>query len=292
MKTQLFSLVAALALSIPAAHAARMAVPGTINYAEGEVTLDGAPVGTHQSGDLAMSADQVLSTTHGKAEVLLSPGAYLRMGDNSSVRMVAPGLSDPRVEVLKGEAMLEVDYKPKQAGLDVMTHGADAQILKEGIYRFDADRGIAAVIDGKEAVALNGKSKEIGKGKELMLNGEPLKSVSFDRKTEDDLYRWSDVRSSYLAEVNAASARTVYVNGGWGMGYGPGWFWNPWFSSYAWLPGDGYFVSPFGYPFYSPGFAFYGGRRFYGYGGARAFAPHASGFAAAPRVGGGFRGRR
>jgi len=280
MKTQLFTLAAALALSIPSAFAARMAVPGTINYAEGEVTLNGAPVGTHQSGDLAMQAGQVLSTAHGKAEVLLSPGAYLRLGDNSSVRMVSAGLSDPRVEVLKGEAMLEVDYKPKLAGLNVTTRGADAQILKEGIYRFDADRGIAAVIDGKETVAENGQSKEIGRGKQLSLNGEPLKAVSFDRKAEDDLYRWSDVRSSYESEVNASSAQMAY-------GYGPGWFWNPWFGSYAWLPVNGYFYSPFGYPFYSPGFGFYGGRRFYGYGGG------VRGFAAAPRIGGGgFRGRR
>jgi hypothetical protein len=264
-----FALAGVLFL-VPAARASRMAVPGTINYVEGQVTLNGNPVGTHQSGELTMEAGQTLSTAKGKAEVLLSPGAYLRLGDNSQVQMIDSGLADPRVEVLAGEAMLEVDAKPKLAGLDVMVRGADASVLKEGLYRFDAGEGRIAVIDGKVRVSDLGNTKEFGKGREVALNGAaPLKTVGFNLKTEDELYRWSDVRASYEAEVNAASAQNVYVSGGWGMGYGPGWFWNPYFDTYAWLPYDGFFWSPFGYPFFSPGYAiyvprYYGGRTFIG----------------------------
>ena len=292
----------ALALvMIPSAQAARTALPGTVNYIEGKVSIDGNQLATQQDGSSALRSDQILDVGSGKAEVLLSPGAYLRVGNNSEVRMVSPSLADPRVEVVRGEAMLEVDYKPKQARLEVMERGASAQILKEGLYKFDADEGKVAVIDGKVSVQDNGQSKEIGKGKELVVTGGPLKPVSFDRKAEDDLYRWSDVRASYLAQANEASARTVYVNGGWGYGWGPGWFWNPYFATYSWLPGDGFFYSPFGYPFYSPSYVIYARPRFYA-GGAhaairpvvpagRAFVPHA---AVGPRFGGvpsaGFRG--
>ncbi len=255
--------LAGASILVPAAQAARMAVPGTVNYVEGQVSLNGNALGTHQSGDMAMQADQELSTGNGKAEILLSPGAYLRVGSNSDIRMINAGLADPRVEVVKGEAMLEVDAKPKMAALNVMERGADASILKEGLYKFDADEGKVEVIDGKLSVMDNGQSKEFGKGKEVTLNGGALQTASFDRKAEDELYRWSDVRASYEAEANAASAQTVYVNGGWGMGYGPGWFWNPYFSTYAWLPGDGYFMSPFGYPFFSPSYVIYA-PRFYG----------------------------
>jgi hypothetical protein len=292
----------ALALvMIPSAQAARTAVPGTVNYIEGKVSIDGNQLATQQDGSSALRSDQILDVGSGKAEVLLSRGAYLRVGNNSEVRMVSASLADPRVEVVRGEAMLEVDYKPKQARLEVMERGASAQILKEGLYKFDADEGKVAVIDGKVSVQDNGQSKEIGKGKELVVTGGPLKPVSFDRKAEDDLYRWSDVRASYLAQANEASARTVYVNGGWGYGWGPGWFWNPYFATYSWLPGDGFFYSPFGYPFYSPGYVIYARPRFY-VGGAhaairpvvpagRAFVPRA---ALGPRFGGvpsgGFRG--
>ena len=146
-----------------------------------------------------------------------------------------------------------------------------------------------------------------------MLTGATLKPVGFDTKAVDDLYRWSDVRASYLAQANEASARAVYVDGGWGMGpgfgmgWGPGWFWNPYFSTYAWLPGDGFFWSPFGYPFFSPGYVRYAPaiRSFYPAGahavvaagrgtlGARAGAVPSGGvrsMAAAPHFSGGMGG--
>lgn len=270
-----------LLVALPA-QAARMAVPGTINYVEGDVILNGNHIGAHQNGDVALRNGQVLDTAQGKAEVLLSPGAYLRVGSNSEIRMIAAELSDPRVEVVRGEAIVEVDYKPKLAGLDVMERGADTGILKAGLYSFDAQEGRVAVIDGKVKVIQDDQSKEFGKGKEVMLNGEPLKTVSFNRKAEDNLYRWSDIRSSYLAEASAESARTVYVDGGWGVGFGPGWFWNPWFSTWAWLPVDGYYFSPFGYPFYSPRYVAFAPRFYAGAG---------RGFVGRGPVGRGFIGR-
>lgn len=284
-------LSAAIAIGIlfaaPPAQAARMAVPGTINYVEGDVILNGNRIGTHQNGDVALQNGQVLDTAQGKAEVLLSPGSYLRVGSNSEVRMIAAELSDPRVEVVRGEAMVEVDYKPKLAGLDVMERGADTSILKAGLYGFDARDGRVAVIDGKVKVIQDDQSKEFGKGKEVMLNGAPLKTVSFDRKAEDNLYRWSDIRSSYLAEASAESAQTVYVDGGWDVGFGPGWLWNPWFSTWAWLPVDGYYFSPFGYPFYSPRYVAFAPRFYPGAG--RGFAGR--GFAGRTPVARGFIGR-
>jgi hypothetical protein len=276
-----------------------MAVPGTVNYVEGQVTMNGRAIGTNESGQFALQNDQVLTTGHGKAEILLSPGAYLRVGSNSEVRMINTGLSDPRAEVVRGTAMLEVDYRPKMAGIDIMERGADTAILKEGLYKFDADEAKVEVVDGQANVNDNGQSKEIGKGKELVLNGAPLKAVSFDRKAEDDLYKWSDVRAAYLAEANVSSAQTVYADGGWGMGYGPGWFWNPYFDTYAWMPWDGFFWSPFGYPFFSPAYVvyaprFYGGRG--GFVGTHGFVGRtgvASSFRSAPAAraaGGGFAG--
>ncbi|MBV8807880.1 MAG: hypothetical protein JO033_04325 [Acidobacteriaceae bacterium] len=56
--------------------------------------------------------------------------------------------------------------------------------------------------------------------------------------------------------------------GGW---YGPGWYWDPFWSGYAFLPASGFVYSPFGWGFYSPGFVYaaplhYGfyGHRYYG----------------------------
>jgi hypothetical protein len=83
-----------------------------------------------------------------------------------------------------------------------------------------------------------------------------LKTQSFDVKageTTDSLYAWSRLRSEYVAEANMSLAQTVVVaRPGWW--YGTGWYWNPYFSSWAFMPGAGYLYSPFGWGFYSPAY--------------------------------------
>jgi FecR-like protein len=291
--------VPSLALS---AQTVRTALPGTVNYVEGQVSIDGKSLSAKQDGNTQLQPNQTLSTQNGKAEILLSPGTFVRAGNDTAVRMVSTGLVAPTIEVVRGEAMVEVDQKPKEAEVDVLEHGATASIVKEGLYSFHSDEGKIEVIDGKVKVTDTGGSKEFGRGKEVVLNGEPLKTVSFDRKAEDDLYRWSNVRSDYLAEANASTAQYIY--GGYGPFWGDGWYWNPYFDSWSWLPGDGFFYSPFGYPFFSPGYAMYapyygrfGYRGGYGRAGLRGNGFVARNSAArpgvnmAPRIsGGGFRG--
>ena len=44
---------------------------------------------------------------------------------------------------------------------------------------------------------------------------------------------------------------------GWGGGWANGWMWNPYYSSWAFVPGDSYFYDPFGWGFYSPRYIAY-----------------------------------
>ncbi|HWF07768.1 MAG TPA: hypothetical protein VG297_04850 [Bryobacteraceae bacterium] len=238
----------------------RTALPGTINYVEGQASINGRALSEKLNENTRLTANQTLSTGDGKVEMLLSPGVFVREGSNSELRLVSDRLVDPSIEVVRGDAMVEVDQKLKDAQVDVLEHGATATILKAGLYRFDSAQNRVEVIDGKLRVTENGQSKELGRGKEVAVTGEPLKTVSFDRKAEDDLYRWSSVRSGYLAEANSATAQNIYM--GYGSYWGTGWYWNPAFAAWSWLPGDGFFYSPFGYPFYSPGYSVYAPYRF------------------------------
>ena len=84
------------------------------------------------------------------------------------------------------------------------------------------------------------------------------KATSFDKNTyeSNDLYRWSSLRSAYVAEANADAAPSyIYAGSDW---YGAGWYWDPSFSAYTFIPGDGIFYSPFGWGFYSPFYAGWG----------------------------------
>ena len=236
------------------------AKPGVVNYLEGNTSLNGQPVTASDLRATALNAGDVLSTEAGKAEVLLTPGVFLRIGSNSEVHMISPSLIDTQLELRRGEAMIEVDQIVDDCRISVLNHGASILIEKSGLYRFSADdTPRVSVIDGKAQVYLGDKKLDLGKGKEVVLS-DLLKPEKFDRKKEDELYAWSNVRSEYNATVSYQAARAAPVNGynaypsGLGYGYAGGnWLWNAGFNSWAWLPGDGAFFSPFGWGFFAPG---------------------------------------
>src|SRR5271167_19284 len=68
------------------------AQPGTVNYVEGQASVDGRPVDGNASGAIQLQPGQMLTTQNGRAEILLTPGVFVRMGANGSVQMVSPDL--------------------------------------------------------------------------------------------------------------------------------------------------------------------------------------------------------
>jgi len=234
--------------------------PGALNYIEGDVFLNGRAVSDKGLRSLFLSANDTLSTGVGKAEVLLTPGVFCRIGDNSAVKMVSPSLTDTQIEVTRGEAMVEAVGLVKDNDITVLDHEGTIKLEKEGLYRFSADNpATAAVIEGKAEVFFGSQKIELGKGHETVI-GPVLKAEKFDAKKADDLYAWSNIRAQYDAASSYQAAKTVDINnngGWWGYGYGgwysPGWFWNNGFNSWAWLPAYGAFYSPFGWGFYAPG---------------------------------------
>jgi hypothetical protein len=87
------------------AHPAR---PGSINYVEGKASIGTQDLGPNSLGSVELAKGQALTTESGKVEILLTPGVFLRVADNSSVRMVSPGLADTAVAIEKGRAAVEV----------------------------------------------------------------------------------------------------------------------------------------------------------------------------------------
>jgi hypothetical protein len=239
-------------------------VPGTLNYLEGQVSIDGSQLNPKSAGSAEVDQNGTLSTDRGRAEILLTPGVFLRLGDNSSVRMVSPALTDTQVELQHGEAMLEVNQLFKENSIRVLENGSSTRILKNGLYQFNADRQSMAVYDGQAEVSRDDEHVKLKKGKEAFLNA-PLRAVKFDRQPEDALYAWSKLRSQYNSEASAQYASVIYVNNApW---WGPGWYWNPYWGTYGFIPG-GVLYSPFGWGFYSPWavgpyFGWYHTGRFY-----------------------------
>ncbi len=233
------------------------AVPGTLNYVEGQAAIGKQMLNSQSVGSVELEPGRTLTTKQGRAELLLTPGVYLRLGNDSSAKMISPDLTDTHLAVNKGEAMVEVDEIHKENDIRISEDGTSTRILKTGLYDFDAAHDQVRVFDGKAKVLDNDHDITVKGGHELALStAGKLKATSFDKKkyaASDELYRWSSLRSAYLADANENTAQ-IYVNDGW---YGPGWFgdgwyWSPWFDAYTFIPGDGCLFSPFGWGFYSP----------------------------------------
>jgi hypothetical protein len=256
-------------------RSAGSALPGTVNYIEGQVAIGGHSLNSQAVGSAELQAGQSLTTREGKAELLLTPGVFLRVDDHSSVQMVSPSLTRTEARLVKGQAMVEVEQIHRANDLLVAQNGATTRLLKKGLYDFDAARHQVRVFQGQAQVREGDQQVKLGGSHEVTLNTSgKLKSRKFDKKAyEGDLYRFSKLRSDYLAEASANAAPQYVYDGWYGPGwYGPGWYWDSWFDGYTFIPGAGILYSPFGWGFYSP-LALYEtpfiGRRFGDHGFAR-----------------------
>jgi len=282
-----------LAASMPA----RAATPaearvGSLDYVEGKAFVDGAAVNGTQATYPIVGTGQVLSTDKGHAEMLLTPGVYLRLDNNSEVRLLNASLTDTQVRLDEGAAMLEVDNLHKENLIRMQAGAGAVTVLKQGLYRFAADPASVRVLDGKVQAVVDDVSVKAGKHREVSLVSHPTVS-KFSPTNNDELSRWSRLRSEYQAEASMSSAQYLASTGlAWGYA---SWYWNPWFSTWTWFPASGWYMNPYGYGLYSPWVVYrYVPQRYYhgrSYVPGAVVRPPASAFVARPRMGTGTFGR-
>jgi hypothetical protein len=197
---------------------ANPARPGTLNYIEGQASIEGRPITPNSVGNTELQAGQYLSTANGKAEILLTPGIFLRLGNDSTVQMVSPNLTKTEIRLEQGHANVEVDQLYQQNVILIDLKNGQTQLLKNGLYAFDAGSSTIRVFDGKANVypgtnlQSNVKPVDVKGGHQLTLTGEPAKPQRFDKdqaQAADDLYKWSSLRSEYLGEANIGLAEVL-----------------------------------------------------------------------------------
>jgi hypothetical protein len=196
-----------------------------------------------------MKNGQELRTEEGRAEILLAPGSFLRVGESTRVKMISNSIADVRLELFAGSALFEVTELEKGNGITLLASGHTVTIRKNGLYRFDMDpKPMVRVYEGEAFVEQNGKTATLKEARAMALDGEFL-AARFDNKVGDALNRWARRRSEQIAVVNISSAKTVLDRG---MSWKSGWMYNPWYGMWTFIPTNGYLRSPFGFGFYSP----------------------------------------
>jgi len=242
---------------------------GVIQYLEGDVFLNDRLLETKIGKFEDMKDGQVLRTTEGRAEVLLTPGTFLYVGENSSVKMHDARLASTRMEVLSGSVIVQVSEieKEKDHNLTFLAKDASIDLRKGGIYRIDAgSKSALRVYKGEALVEMAGAAKTLGAAKSANLAGD-LDVSRFDNNVGDELYRWAKTRSGYLAVANVSAANTLmnsgynsFGTGGYSCfdnmsgfsGFNGRWRFNPYFGMFTYVPCNGMYRDPFGFRYYSP----------------------------------------
>ncbi len=243
--------LAAGSLAAFAQSAVISARSGLIHYVEGQVYVGGQLVETKFGVFPEVKENEQLKTEEGRAEVLLTPGVFLRVGENSSFRMITNRLIDTRLEFQSGSAVVEADDIGKDNSVSVVYGNATVHPLKRGIYRFDSAANELRVFDGLAEVTSGEKTVEVKEGHRIAL--DTMAVQAFDRSVNDALNRWSERRSESVSMANVGAAGSVNRSLlGSGMFQG-GWFMNPYFGMYSYVPGmGGMAYSPYGCPLLNP----------------------------------------
>jgi hypothetical protein len=249
---------------------------GVLHYYEGDVTVDGQ-VPHQKSGTFAdVKQNQELETQAGRAEVLLTPGVFLRVGENSAVRMTNNKLTDTQVEFVRGSAIVDFVEVAKDNQVTVNYQDYKVTFVKRGIYRFDSKPAQVKVYTGEAMVSRGTTNVTLRDGRAVPFT-PALISEKFDNKTGDSLYRWAKRRSEYIAVANLSAARQA--GSSFNSTGTSGWYYNPYYSMFTFIPSRGYMCDPFAtfmglYPssmfgcYYSPMSAWnYFSRPYYNYGG-------------------------
>lgn len=197
--------IAALPLGAQAVISARS---GVIHFSDGSVFVDNQNL-EHRFGKFEqMKEGSDLRTESGRAEVLLTPSVFLRVGENSAIRMISNRLADTRVEFLSGSVMLDSVTASESAPITILYGAYQVHIQKHGRYRFNSDPPELRVKIGEIEVLSGSDSARVTGGYLVSFSGE-LVTRQFADETGDRLDSWNRTRNNSISENNLTAVGTA-----------------------------------------------------------------------------------
>jgi hypothetical protein len=182
----------------------------------------------------------------GEAQANPIPGVILRVGMQSAVREVTSDEEKLELRVERGVANVNVHDPAKGKLILVDLPGGQTQLLKNGLYTFNAETNTARVLKG-EALAFR---------QDASPDAKPLKVKEYHKF----VFNGTDVKTHEFVPYEASVDLLPGPEGPKADGVAPGYG----YGAYAYGPyGDGFYGSPYwaygypGYPFYPYGYGFY-----------------------------------
>lgn len=180
---------------------------GVIHYFEGSVYLGDQPLESHLGKFSIVPQGGELRTAEGRAEVLLTPGVFVRMGERTAIRMVANQLSDTRVELLAGSAIVDSGEPTSGTSVTLLFKNWSMRFLEEGVYRIDSDPPRLQVSRGKAEVSAGNKGDAllVAQGMSVPFAQVLVPDRSIDHP-HDALSTWAGGRQQSIYADNAIAA--------------------------------------------------------------------------------------
>jgi len=218
--------------------------------------------GTYANETAVLTPGEALASGNRTATTQPVQGLYLRVGQHSVVREISSTPQRTELRVERGLANVNVHDPAHDSLILVDLPGGQTQLLKNGLYTFNADTNTVRVLKG-EAYAFPGQIAS------ATPNGKPIKvkenhAVDFVgsniRSTEFEPYeaRADLIPTPYDNARNSDRGYGAYGYGPYGDGFAYGYPYYAYGYGYPW--GWGYPYGGYGYPYgIGLGFGYYGG---------------------------------
>lgn len=260
--------VAALVLAIPlTSHSQNRekfvisAKAGGVNAVTGRASM--RPHGNTEWQQLTIkedleAGDMVKTGIDGRVEMLLNPGSYMRVGENSEFELADNSVENLEVRLIRGTAIVEVTgADDEELFIGITTPHTRMSIVRSGLYRVSVVPGdTTELIVRKGRVMLEGSHTKVKGGNKVVFSSNSFSVAKLgdaEKKDRDDLENWSKDRAQTLAKENSRiSGRTLNAlasnifNDPFQLRGSGFWLFSSAGRCYTFIPYYGSFHSPYG----------------------------------------------
>src|SRR2546430_3620887 len=253
---------------------------GGINSVIGRVLVKRTGQSSQQdlsAKDDLTSGDVVTTKGGSRVEVLLNPGSYLRVTENSELELTDNSLTNLQLKLIKGSAIIEAtgtDDLRLQIG--IVTEQSRFTIVRRGVYRINVLPGSTELLVQKGRVLVDGQQAMIKGGTKVTFNKGSSFTAKLTKKDRDEFDAWSKERGEFLARANERlSIRTLnsyLFDSGWESGFYSSsrfglWTYSPFAGGFTFFPFRYGWSSPYGHNYGRCGwlgYGFGGGNGYFG----------------------------
>ena len=174
---------------------------GVVNYFQGSVLIDNVKLEQKFGTFPMLQVGSILKTEEGRAEVLLTPGAVLRLDHHSSIRMLSNLLADTKVEFLGGSAILDSSAAESVKNLLVKFRTSEIRLTQPGAYRIDAEPATLRVYSGEAEISSQINKNAIDSS-HLFFFDAGLDTPNYGNDSDDEFYQWAQERNEAITADN------------------------------------------------------------------------------------------